>query len=79
MAALAAASLSHLHRASAQDLALLAYSFAALGMRPPEAWWARFWPACCARLGETSSQGLANTLWALARLKRVSVRERLRE
>ena len=56
---------------SAQDLSLTAYSFALLGYMPPEAWWARFWASSKARMGQASSQALANMFWALGRLRKV--------
>jgi hypothetical protein len=56
---------------SAQDLSLTAYSFALLGYMPPDAWWSRFWASSRARMGQASSQALANMFWALGRLRKV--------
>lgn len=65
------ASLALMRRSSAHDLSLTCYSFAVLGFKPPEAWWLGFWEASGARMGQASSQGLANMFWALGRLKKV--------
>lgn len=57
--------------ASAQDLSLLVYSFAVLGFTPGEAWWAAYWGAAVGGMDGASSQALANSFWALARLRQV--------
>jgi hypothetical protein len=62
---------------SAQDLSLTAYSFALLGYLPPESWWARFWASSKARMGQASSQALANMFWALGRLRKVGQGEKV--
>lgn len=67
----AGASARLLGQASAQDLSLLAYSFAVLGFKPSEAWWAAYWGASCSSMDQASSQALANSFWALGRLKKV--------
>ena len=68
---LSTTSLSLMQHSTAQDLSLTCYSFAVLGFKPPEAWWAGFWASSGASMGQASSQGLANMFWALGRLKKV--------
>jgi hypothetical protein len=66
-----AASHQLLHHSTALDLALIVYSFAALGVRPPEVWWTRFWSASAVVMGDAGSQALSNMFWGLGRLKKV--------
>lgn len=70
---LADASLVLLRSASAQDLSLTAYSFAVLGFKPPEGWWAGFWAASGPKMDQASCQGLANMFWAHGRLRKVGL------
>jgi hypothetical protein len=56
-----------------QDLSLSLYSFAVLGVKLPEAWWAAWWAASGRCMEAASSQALANMFWAHARLRKVSL------
>lgn len=49
----------------------MVYSFAVLEVRLPESWWNKFWAASGNSMDEASSQALANTFYALGKLRRV--------
>lgn len=77
LAQLISASQALLPRSTPQDMALAAYSFAVLGVTPPEAWWVLFWGASGRTMDQASSQALANMFWAHGRLRKVRGAQRV--